>query len=1198
MRRSLLSALAALSFCAAFLVVFQGRFDNPPRRERERSGAMEALEFWSRSRAYPSRDIPPDKYFAAFLASRSRFKGEPRRFAAASAGWQPIGPANLSGRMISVAVNPQNPSTVYAGSASGGLWRSHTGGTAGDWQRVNTGYPVLGVGAVAVSPSDSNVLYIGTGEVYRYQGAAGGLVLRTTRGSYGMGILKSTDGGTSWAKSLDWSYQQQRGVQSIKINPLNPATVWAATTDGIFKSTDAGGTWVESILLYMGEDIVIHATDTNSVLVSSGNFDLAAGIFKTTDGGGTWNQVNPVGFSGKALLDSPPTDPDLVVASIADSTTGDGALWMSTDFGSSWTPLTTSSIYGVQGWYSHYVAVNPANTSVLFHASVSAARSTNGGASFGGVSGLYSDNHDFAYDPTNPDILYSANDDGIYRSTNFGSSFTPVNGGLATGQLYNGFSSSQTDSVIALGQSQDHIPGYLYQGSASWASSAVDEAGWTAIDPTNDAVMYAINRFGGSIYQSSNRGLSFAFRASFGSAGAWNTPIAVAPSSPSTVYVAKTRFFRSTNGASNWSTMNGGLDIDGNPAIAIAVSETSPDTVYVGMAPFVTRAHLFLTTNGGSNWTDVTGGLPDRYPLDIAVDPKNSRTVYAAFGGYGTGHVFRSSNSGATWTDVSGTLPDIPATALLVDPLIPNTVYLGTDLGVYVSTDAGLSWSTLSDGLPDAVLISDLSLTRSNRTLRAVTHGNGVFERKLPPSIPAVFAVVPAGGEQWEVGTVHDISWDQVAVPSARLRYSTDNGLTWFPIADSAASPYAWTIPPVLTSAARVEVSSRTDTAVAAASAAPFTLFLNGSFVQFRAGWNLLSLPVAVANHSRTALFPAAAGSAFSYATSYVAADSLAEGLGYWLKSAAVGLATVAGEPIVGDTVAVHAGWNLVGALTSPFSAGDVASNPPGIVTSLYFGYDGSYAAADSLRPGSGYWVKCSAAGTLVRGTPAAAKAQPAGALQALAGMNTLTLTDAGGSRQRLYFASGTPGFPVSRYEAPPLPPAGAFDARFGSGTVAAYVGAPGARAVPVELSSARYPVTAAWTSSGAGTGASLRVGREDVPLSGNGSVRIESAETALALVPADEAASGRPAAYALRQNYPNPFNPATEISYDLPEDAHVRLTVYSLLGAEVARLVDGPAAAGSHAVRWNAEGMPSGVYLVRLDAGRMSATRKMLLMK
>jgi hypothetical protein len=324
------------------------------------------------------------------------------------------------------------------------------------------------------------------------------------------------------------------------------------------------------------------------------------------------------------------------------------------------------------------------------------------------------------------------NDDGVYRSANFGLGYTNVGYGMQTGQFYNGLSNSSQDSLLAIVQSQDHIPGYLYRNNLNWERTVLDEAGWTAIDPTNDNIMFAVNRYGGSFARSTNRGLSFTYLASFGSVGSWNSPLLVAPSVTTTLYFSDTRVWKSTNSGTSWTITNGGGAIDGgNPALSMAMSFTSTDTVYVGFAPIATGAHIFRTTNGGTAWTNITGTLPNRYPMDLAVDPNDSRIVYAAMGGFGSGHIFKSTNTGSSWSDISGSLPDAPATAVIVDPLNSNIVYAGNDLGVYASTNGGSSWSAFSDGLPDAVIVSDLTISPSDRTLRLATHGNGAYDRKM-----------------------------------------------------------------------------------------------------------------------------------------------------------------------------------------------------------------------------------------------------------------------------------------------------------------------------------------------------------------------------------------------------------------------------------------------------------------------------------
>ena len=243
----------------------------------------------------------------------------------------------------------------------------------------------------------------------------------------------------------------------------------------------------------------------------------------------------------------------------------------------------------------------------------------------------------------------------------------------------------------------------------------------------------------------------------------------------------------------------------------MAISATNPDVVYVGTAPRVTRTHVYRTTDGGAAWTDVTGPLPDRHPLDLAVDPLDPSTVYVGYGGYGTGHVFKSTDAGGSWSDITGTLPDIPVTALLVDPANSSVVYLGSDIGVIISTNGGGTWEPLNDGLPEALLVSDLSMTPSNRTLRASTHGNSVWERKMPTGLPSLAGVVPTGGELWEVGSVRTISWAQTLLNTVSIDYSTDDGVTWIPVASAVPAwpdTFQWSVPPTLTSLGRVRVRS------------------------------------------------------------------------------------------------------------------------------------------------------------------------------------------------------------------------------------------------------------------------------------------------------------------------------------------------------------------------------------------------------
>lgn len=726
-----------LAFIGSFLFVLHLHSldgEHSTVSKSRRSGAYQALTLWSEARAYPHNDIPANAYYSKYVAARASIHPL-QRSSLMTDEWRFIGPINFSGRMIGLALNPSNPSTIYAGSASGGLWRSYNGGLDTSWERIPTGFPVLGVNAIAIDPTDTNVIYIGTGEVYRYHGSVGGTVIRPTRGSYGMGILKTTDNGATWTKSLDWSYNQQRGVQAIRLNPLNPRTIIAATSEGIYRSTNAGATWDSVYGVLMARDIAINPLDTNLILVTAGNFaSVGNGIYRSTDGGSTFSLVpNIPPFNGMARLGMHAANPNIVYAHLADSTSTVGALYKTTDFGETWASVSVNSSGDVQGWYSRFLAVHPTNPNILVLGAQGLWKSTNGGMSFIQISDGWADFHDFAQHPAQPNTLFIADDGGIWRSINFGDSYTYIGEGLQTSQFYNGFSNSATDSLIAVGQVQDHFR-WMYTGSAVWFDGGYpDEVGWTAINPQNDFIMYAGNRNGGAVFKSTDRGMTFLQSSSGISGGlrSWHAPFVLSPSNPSILYFGRSIVFKTINAGVNWTATNGGVAIDVSPPLSMAISATSSDTLIVGTAPLNARARVFLTTNGGTSWTNITGNLPDRYPMDLAIDPNDSRVFYIAVGGFGTGHLFKSTDEGNTWTDITGILPDVPATAVAIDPANSNNVYVGTDIGVYVSTDGGTSWNDFNDGLPEALIVADLTISPSNRYLRLASHSNGVFERPL-----------------------------------------------------------------------------------------------------------------------------------------------------------------------------------------------------------------------------------------------------------------------------------------------------------------------------------------------------------------------------------------------------------------------------------------------------------------------------------
>ena len=679
---------------------------------------------------------------------------------------------------------------------------------------------MLGVSTIAIDPADGDVMYIGTGEAYDYQSSIGGDAIRTTRGSYGVGILKTTDGGATWTKSLDWAYAQSRGVWMIQIHPTDHDTLYAATTDGVYKTTDAGGSWARVHDVVMAMDVRIHPLDPDIVFAAHGNFgSTGLGIYRSTDAGASWTKLTnglPATWLGKAQLAIAPTSPDTVFASIADVEVGRG-LYKSTNAGDTWVQINATDYPSYQGWYAHYVVVSPFDAQTLFTGGIEIWRSTNGGSTLavrsrwtdvyfatsppqgpiGASRYAHADHHFAVWHPTQPNTVYFASDGGVFRTTNLGVSFDSLIGGYQTSQFYNGFSNSATSPSFALGGLQDNFT-VLYEGTNAWRRAIGGDGAWTAVNPLVGTTVYAESQYL-NMRRSTNSGNTWAGVSPPELAGdvtAFAGPFVLCPGQPTVLYAGRSRVYRSDNGGTSWVATNGGAELAaGNPVISLAVGAASAATAYAGTAPITSRARVFTTRNGGATWLDVTGSLPDRYPSDIAVDPNDDRKVYVTFMGFGTSHVFKSADGGDSWIDIGAGLPDIPTSAVEVDPDHPEILYVGTDLGVYLSVDSGLSWQPFLNGMPMA-MVNDLKVFRPGRKLRAATHGNGVYERDLHEPCAAGDADLDGTCDAVDCAPGSAMAWE-LPGEATSLRLSSAGGaatLSWSPPADPGGVAVAYDV--------------------------------------------------------------------------------------------------------------------------------------------------------------------------------------------------------------------------------------------------------------------------------------------------------------------------------------------------------------------------------------------------------------------
>lgn len=719
-------------------------------------GSFHSLQMLNKGRAFPNADIPNSAYGRGYDHHVREFVNVAQK--RIDREWEAMGPLNTTGRTLTLSFNPQNPNTIFAGSASGGLWRSFAGGAGISWERIETGHPVLGVSSIAFAPSDSMTMYIGTGEVYNINRTGDDGAFRSTRGSWGIGILKSEDGGVTWEASLDWAYENQEGVWWIQVSENDPNIVTAATTDGVYRSMNAGDSWEQIFDVQMCTDLEVDPANPDRIIVACGNFGTpGAGIYRTTDGGVSWIQAEnvPADFQGKIHLDMYRQDSDIVYASIGNGFGfDDGATWLcrTNNFGETWEIVSNTDYSRWQGWFAHDVAVSPNDPDVVIPIGIDIWRSNNGGSflsqeSQGGVTlgtppaGVpdgdaeysHSDHHYVTYHPTDPNIVYYANDGGIFRSEDGGFTFASMNGGMQTAQFYHGFVVSPQDENLAFGGLQDNSTA-VFRGDGNWSRTLGGDGAWAQVDPDNANIAYASFQ-NLNVFRSTNRGQSWSriHRPDNDDIPLFIAPYAVAPSNGDVIYAGGQNIYKSENQGGDFTVAFNGVAQGGDPFFTIEIAPSDADVAYFGTSPENDPGTIMSTRDGGETFQVNETGLPLRIVNDMSVDPNDPSTVYAVFSGFGTDHVYRSEDYGITWESINNNLPDIPTNCIEVSPLNSDHLYLGNDLAVYFSEDRGESWSQMPNGLPTAVIAMDFAVSPRDQKLWIATHGNGTYRTDLAP---------------------------------------------------------------------------------------------------------------------------------------------------------------------------------------------------------------------------------------------------------------------------------------------------------------------------------------------------------------------------------------------------------------------------------------------------------------------------------
>lgn len=648
-------------------------------------------------------------------------------------GWRPIGPFSIphgqtygsgptsrpsvSGRISSIAVDPADATHILIGAAGGGVWESHD--TGATWTPRTDQQPSLATGAIAFDPSNSQIVYAGTGEGDFYA-------------MLGAGILRSTDGGATWSVRATAPFAGI-GFYDIAVDPTNGQHILAATSAGLFESSNGGSTWASRIGQVSWDLSIAPPVGGAITEILAG---CANGPQVSTDGGTTWTSIALPGAPARWIrIEVCHAPSDGRVAYIY--AVGKGLLSTDPWTGFIWRRAAGNATFDVvplpaglnvnQGWYDWCAGVDPSNPDTFYVGGIDLYRGDRTGNNWAWVcisaktngDCIHPDQHHVTFSPSDSNVVYASCDGGIYRSPDRGVTWRSLNKGLCITE-FEYLAAHPTYDAWLIGGTQDNGT-ERYEGGEVWTHSQDGDGGGCGIDPSAPATCF--HTFYDMGMQRSTAG------------GSWGTWTSIGPTVPSNyrslfyppvavgsgiVCQAGQSAFISTNSGTSWTEIS-------LPAseVASAAVVASASTLYIG----TTSGNIYRINSVAGVWqAPVALTLPrSGYVSDLVVDPVNPSRLWATYSTITGGHVFRSDNGGTIWTDVSGTLPTIPFHSIVVDPAATNTVYVAADVGVYRSTDAGTTWTAFNNGLPNA-LAADLVFHPTTRLLRVGTRNRGAWE--------------------------------------------------------------------------------------------------------------------------------------------------------------------------------------------------------------------------------------------------------------------------------------------------------------------------------------------------------------------------------------------------------------------------------------------------------------------------------------
>jgi photosystem II stability/assembly factor-like uncharacterized protein len=742
--------------------------------------------------------------------------------------WRQIGPFR-GGRSTAVAGVASQPMVFYFGGTGGGVWKTSDGGI--NWEPITDGsvFGTGSVGAIGLSDSDPNVIYVGMGE-------------SPIRGnvSHGDGVYKSTDAGKTW-KHI--GLEDTRQISRIRVHPKNPDIVYVAAQGhvwapneqrGVFRSKDGGKTWEK--VLYRSDkagacDLIIDPTNPNNIYagfwevyrkpwtLESGG--AGSGIFKSTDGGDTWTEITrnpglPKGTIGIVGITVSPANPDRLWAIVEAE---DGGVFRSDNGGKTWTKTNEQRNLRQRAWYYSRIYADPKNADTVYVLNTGFYKSNDGGRTFSGIGVPHGDNHDLWIAPDDSNRMINSNDGGANVSFNGGRSWSEQD--QPTAQFYrvaldndfpyHVYGAQQDNSTVRIAS---RTTGFGVTRE-DWFDVGGGESGWIAPSPKDSEIIFAgsydglitrydhhtdqlrdVNPYPNNPMGAGADVIKYRFQ--------WNFPIVFSPHDPNSLYAGANVLFKSTNEGQSWQIISPDLTRNdkskqassGGPITKDNTSIEYYDTIFTVMESPVQAGTIwsgsddglvYVTRDGGKNWSNVTppkGIMPEWIQINsLEASPFDAATAYVAatmykFDDYKP-YLYRTSDYGKTWTKITNGISDSAFTRVIrEDPNKRGLLYAGTETGMYVSFDSGTNWQSLQLNLP-VVPITDLAIHKREKELVAATQGRSFW---ILDELPLVQQMMDAGG-------LKSVADTHLFKPKDTYRMPGGGGFTLPPTATVGANP-------------------------------------------------------------------------------------------------------------------------------------------------------------------------------------------------------------------------------------------------------------------------------------------------------------------------------------------------------------------------------------------------------------------------